>query len=51
MYEGQYHDDEDSMNEDEEDSPLQKIIAPLISVCQLLVRSSYIATNIVMMVS
>ncbi|XP_069958541.1 piezo-type mechanosensitive ion channel component isoform X4 [Cherax quadricarinatus] len=33
----------------EEDNPLQRLIAPLISVFQLVIRSSYIATNIVMM--
>lgn len=33
----------------EDDNPLQRLIAPLISVFQLVIRSSYIATNIVMM--
>lgn len=33
-----------------EENPLQRLIAPLISVFQLIIRSSYIATNIVMMV-
>ncbi|KAB7495226.1 hypothetical protein Anas_05510, partial [Armadillidium nasatum] len=43
-------DREDSSDEDEdEDNPLQKLIAPLISIFQLIIRSSYIATNIVMM--
>lgn len=37
--------------EPEEDHPLQRLISPLISVFQLVIRSSYIATNIVMMVS
>nr|UEE08537.1 putative piezo-like channel protein [Astacus leptodactylus] len=32
----------------EEENPLQRLIAPLISVFQLVIRSSYIATNIVM---
>ncbi|XP_071541022.1 piezo-type mechanosensitive ion channel component isoform X2 [Panulirus ornatus] len=32
-----------------EENPLQRLIAPLISVFQLIIRSSYIATNIVMM--
>ncbi|CAL4098885.1 unnamed protein product, partial [Meganyctiphanes norvegica] len=36
-------------NDDEGDNPLQKLIAPLISVFQLIIRSSYVATNIVMM--
>lgn len=45
-------DEEDYDDYDEEyDNPLQRIIAPLVGLCQLLVRSSYIATNIVMMVS
>ena len=35
----------------EEENPLQYLIAPLISIFQLVIRSSYIATNIVMMVS
>ena len=35
----------------EEENPLQDLIAPLITVFQLVIRSSYIATNIVMMVS
>ncbi|KAK3878310.1 hypothetical protein Pcinc_017051 [Petrolisthes cinctipes] len=34
---------------EEEENPLQRIIAPLISIFQLVIRSSYIATNIVMM--
>nr|XP_045617167.1 piezo-type mechanosensitive ion channel component-like isoform X3 [Procambarus clarkii] len=33
----------------EDENPLQWLIAPLISVFQLVIRSSYIATNIVMM--
>ncbi|XP_042890369.1 piezo-type mechanosensitive ion channel component 2-like [Penaeus japonicus] len=33
----------------EEENSLQRLIAPLISVFQLVIRSSYIATNIVMM--
>lgn len=37
--------------EPEEEHPLQRLIYPLISVFQLVIRSSYIATNIVMMVS
>lgn len=36
--------------EPEEEHPLQRLIYPLISVFQLVIRSSYIATNIVMMV-
>ncbi|KAK7084127.1 hypothetical protein SK128_022453, partial [Halocaridina rubra] len=43
---------EASGGEDEgegEENPLQRLIAPLISVFQLVIRSSYIATNIVMM--
>ncbi|XP_050729555.1 piezo-type mechanosensitive ion channel component-like isoform X3 [Eriocheir sinensis] len=35
--------------EPEEEHPLQRLIYPLISVFQLVIRSSYIATNIVMM--
>ncbi|XP_063601150.1 piezo-type mechanosensitive ion channel component-like [Penaeus indicus] len=33
----------------EEENSLQRLIAPLVSVFQLVIRSSYIATNIVMM--
>ena len=65
FYRSIFQDDEDEFddeveqghdnNEDEDDfgegvNLLQKIVAPLISACLLMVRSSYIATNIVMMV-
>ena len=42
--------DSDSSSEDE-DHPLQKLISPLITMFQLVIRYSYIATNIVMMVN
>lgn len=50
--EGREGEKEDTQEEgEEEENPLQRIIAPLISIFQLVIRSSYIATNIVMMVS
>lgn len=50
--EGQEGEKEETQEEgEEEENPLQCIIAPLISIFQLVIRSSYIATNIVMMVS
>ena len=42
---------EQEEQEFEEENPLQDLIAPLVTVFQLVIRSSYIATNIVMMVS
>lgn len=50
--EGREGEKEETQEEgEEEENPLQRIIAPLISIFQLVIRSSYIATNIVMMVS